>query len=58
MSNKIKKFFQSIFSTQYIDQVYSKNCKNSKLTITKNNITTEYTWDENGKQTIKKYTNK
>ena len=49
MLNKIKKFFQSIF----LNQVFGKNCKNSKLTIIQNNVTTEYTWDENGKQTIK-----
>lgn len=59
MLNKIKNFFKSLFSVQSIDikstQVYSKNCKNSKVTIKVDGVTTEYTWDENGKETIKKY---
>ena len=57
MLNKIKKFFKYLFSTKYLgtNQVQCKNCKNSRVKINIDGITTEYVYDENGKETIRKY---
>ena len=57
MLNKIKKFLESIFSNKHFgtNQFHCKNCKNSRVKIKIDGITTEYVYDENGKETIRKY---
>ena len=55
MSSKIKKFLESIFSTKHLgtNEFQCKNCKNSRVKIKIDGITTEHVYDENGKKITK-----
>ena len=55
MLNKIKKFLESIFSNKHLgtNQFQCKNCKNSRVKIKIDGITTEHVYDENGKKITK-----
>lgn len=51
--NKIKKeAFEKVGIPPEYDKVICKNCKNSKIIIQKNGKSYEYSYDENGKQTL------
>lgn len=44
--------FKKVGISPEYDKIVCPGCKNSKVVIQKDNLTYEYSYDENGKQTI------